>query len=533
MLLDASAVGVSFQGLRALDNFALTTEEGEFHGIIGPNGAGKTTALNVLTGFLPRNEGRIVFDGRPLPRASHAIAQAGIGRTFQSPTIFGALSPVENVMCGGHRWTAAGLFGSMLRSRHARQEERTLRAEATEWLKRVGFAYPPDAPVLGLPFGELRKLEIARALMGRPRLLMLDEPTAGLTVDEVFGIGRLLRSIRTERGKPLSIVLVEHNVPFVFSLCDRVTAVDKGVIVACGAPAEVRATRAVIDSYLGGGQAVTVAAADPKESGRRDQLAEARPLLEVRGLSAGYGRMTVVRGIDLDVRRGELIVLCGRNGAGKSTILNAIAGQPRPAEGEVSWLGQRIDGLSVSQIVRSGIGLVPQERGIIAGQTIDANLQLAVVGMGLGRPEFRERREAMFARFPKLRERHRQLAGTLSGGERQMLALAKVLIRRPQLMLLDEPTTGLAPTIIDELQRIVTEISNEGIALVVAEQNVTWIAPIASRAYLLEGGRIVASGNPDDIIRQEQVIESYLGQAQRQVEPERELMQGEKIREQS
>ena len=506
-LLQASGLSVAFGGVHALEGFELTVGEGEFHGLIGPNGAGKTTALNVLTGFLPRNQGQISFAGQVLPRAPHRIAQAGIGRTFQSPTIFPALTAVQNVMCGGYRWTGAGLIGSILRSRRVAREERDLRLAATQWLERVGFGFPPDKPIGSLPFGELRKLEIARALMARPRLLLLDEPTAGLTAEEVMAVGRLLRNVHVGAGQPLAVVLVEHNVPFVFSLCDRVTAVDKGRVIARGPPAQVRAEQAVIDSYLGGGGATGAVAAAPKAAGSRPAL------LEVRGLGAGYGRMTVVSDIDLTVGEGELVILCGRNGAGKSTILNAIAGQPAISGGQVLLRGQRVDGRSVTRIVRSGIGLVPQERGIVAGQSIDANLLLAVVGLRLGRTAFRQRREEIFGRFPKLRERRAQLAGTLSGGERQMLALAKVLIRRPAVILLDEPTIGLAPTIVEELQRLVAQINAEGSSLIVAEQNVGWLEPIAARAYLLEHGRIIASGRPDEIIRQEQIVENYLGQA--------------------
>lgn len=512
VLLQASDMSVRFGGLDALSGFSLQVGVGETHGIIGPNGAGKTTAINALTGFLGRRGGRVLFEGESLPPTPHGTAAAGVGRTFQSPTIFAALSAIENVMCGGHLGTRAGLFRCIAQTRLARQEERALREAAADWLEKVGFARHPDTAVGELPFGELRKLEIARALMARPRLLFLDEPTAGLSHDEILRIARLLRSLRTDSRQSMSTVLVEHNVPLVFEMCDRVTALDKGRVIACGTPREVRSEGAVVASYLGS-QQTSVPGARPAAAVRSAPSASrpAAPILEVKGLTAGYGRMNIVHGVDLTLHDGELVVLCGRNGAGKSTLLNALTGQPRPSAGQVLWLGHPVERLSVSQIVRSGIGLVPQERGVIAGQSVEANLRLGTVGQRLSREELGRRREDVLQRFPVLRERLNQIAGTLSGGERQMLALAKVLIRKPRLLLLDEPTIGLAPTIVDELQRIVREISESGIAVVVAEQNVGWVTPLATRAYLLEGGRIVASGHPDDVIRQEQVIEAYLG----------------------
>ena len=521
-ILRATDLTVAFGGVLALDRFSVAVEAGEIHGVIGPNGAGKTTAINVLTGFIPPSGGQVLFEGRPLPSSPHRIACAGIGRTFQSSSIFPDLSAGENVMCGGHHGTRAGVLRCMFGTPLARREEQELRTAAQGWLGRVGFRYPFDAPMRSLPFGEQRKVEIARALMATPRLLLLDEPTAGLTADEVVLIARLLKSLQHDAAHPLSVLLVEHNVPFIFSLCDRVTALDKGRAIATGTPAEIRVRSEVIESYLGGHaeQAPTEAASNPAAPA----LAAAAPavsaapttsaatILEVKGVDAGYGRVKVVRDISFSVRAGELVVICGRNGAGKSTLLNALAGHPRVAAGEVRWLGERIDQLTVSQIVRRGLALVPQERGVIAEQSIDANLRLSAIGLDLSRGEFTARREEMLVRFPKLRERHKQLAGTLSGGERQMLALAKVLIRKPRLLLMDEPSIGLAPTIVEDLQRIVAEISRDGIAVIVAEQNVWWAASLASRAFLLESGSFVAEGAPQEIVQRERILENFLGQ---------------------
>lgn len=513
LILQATDLSVAFGGVTALDHFSIDVEEGEIHGVIGPNGAGKTTAINVLTGFLHSRTGRAQFAGNPLPSSPHLIAQAGIGRTFQAPAIFPDLSAGENVMCAGHRWTQSGLLGCMFQTGRARQEELQLREAAEVWLKRVGFKSDFDVPMKSLPFGEIRKVEIARALMAKPRLLLLDEPTAGLTSEEVRLIATLLKSLQQEVANPLSVLIIEHNVPFIFSLCDRVTALDNGRKIDTGSPARIRLNTQVISSYLGGtvpDENETVEA-DAVPDGASSQTESTPVILDAQGISAGYGRINVIRGLDLKIHAGELVVICGRNGAGKSTLLNALVGRPRMSGGEVRWMGQRIDQLSTSQIVRSGIALVPQERGVISEQTVEANLKLSSIGLGLSGKEFLIRQDEMLDRFPKLRARKNQLAGTLSGGERQMLALAKVLIRRPGLLLMDEPSIGLAPTVLEGLRQIIADISREGIAVLVAEQNVWWIASLAKRAYLLESGAFVAQGRPDEIIRREQVIESFLG----------------------
>ena len=513
LILNAKNITVSFGGVLALDRFSIDVEEGEIHGVMGPNGAGKTTAINVLTGFLPNLNGTIEFAGKPLPAQPHLIAQAGVGRIFQTSAIFPDLSAGENVMCAGHRWTHAGLVHCMMRTSRARTEELQLKQTAKSWLDRVGFNAEFDVPMKSLPYGELRKVEIARALMANPRLLLLDEPTAGLTSDEVKLIAALLKSLQKDAARPLSVLIIEHNVPFIFALCDRVTALDNGTNIGTGSPAQIRLNKQVISSYLGGAAQEYAAAPQP---GTGSSIAEIQKesssvILEAKGVSAGYGRVQVIRQLDLKIHAGELVVICGRNGAGKSTLLNALVGNPSMSGGEVHWMGQRIEKWSVSQIVRSGVALVPQERGVISEQSVEANLRLSSVGLGLSGKEFKTRQEEMFDRFPKLRIRKNQLAGTLSGGERQMLALAKVLIRRPKLLLMDEPSIGLAPTILEDLQKIISDISRDGIAILIAEQNVWWIAPLASRAYLLESGTFVAQGHPDEIIRQEQLVERFLG----------------------
>jgi len=505
---------VRFGGVNALDKLSFNVSSGEIHGIIGPNGAGKTTAINALTGFVPRVSGEITFQGKVLSRNPRRVTELGITRTFQTPATFPGLTAIENVMSGGDHRLRAGVVRVLLGSRAARTEEAAARDAASVLLERVGFVPPVDTPVSELSFGEHRKVEIARALMFGPKLLLLDEPTAGLTAEEVQAVAVLLRQVVDESIEPLSVVLVEHNVPLVFSLSDTVTAFREGTAIASGTPSEVRATDSVIESYLGGVPTEATVGADgtsaPRSYAGPSTLAS-RATLTVSDLESGYGQIKVLHGVNMVVEPGELILVYGRNGAGKSTLLNSIAGYPRPSSGQVTLGAKRLRRLTVSQIVRAGVGLVPQERGVIASLSVDDNLKLATVGMRLTRAEFHARRSELHARFPVLSKRTKQLAGTLSGGERQMLALAKVLIRHPQVLLLDEPSIGLAPTIVEQLRGIVRRISEEGISVVVAEQSVWWISPLATRAYLLEEGRVVAEGKPEEIIEREGLILTYLG----------------------
>lgn len=531
-LLEVQDLSVSFGGTHALRGLDLSVERGSLHGIIGPNGAGKTTALNALTRFLRADSGTILFDGDPLPKAPHLVARAGVSRTFQTPATFPELTALANVMTGGHRWTDSGLFRCIARTRQQRREEGQLREDAERLLDRVGFDFPIDSRVGLLPYGAHRKVEIARSLMLRPRLLLLDEPTAGLTADEVLAIGALLRDVQQEANGELSILLIEHNVPFIFGLCDRVTAMDKGRCIATGPPHEVRGVKEVIDSYLGASDlageelaairpsAVTapVRVMSAESDDARVPESTARVAdgggggLNVRSLAVAFGHARVLHGVDLHVQPGELVLLYGRNGAGKSTLLNAIMGEPRATSGTIEWEGRPLQGSSVSRSVRRGIVLIPQERGVISGQTVEDNLRLATFGLRISTAEFRRRVEEVMERFPELAARREQLAGTLSGGERQMLAIAKVIIRRPRMLLLDEPSIGLAPPAVAQLKEIVAGINADGVSVLVAEQNVWWVADLAQRAYLLDSGYIVAEGLPADIVTREAVTEKYLGE---------------------
>src|SRR5262249_4252196 len=236
----------------------------------------------------------------------------------------------------------------------------------------------------------------------------------------------------------------------------------------------------------------------------------ATPLLEVRGLTGAYGRMEVLHDVGFHVDRGEIVVIAGANGAGKTTTLETIAGLLRPRRGAVRFEGHDIGGRSVDWVARHGVTLVPEGRLIFPEQTVLDNLRLGAYGR---RGSVAEDLERHFARFPILRERRDVPAGTLSGGEQQMLAISRALMARPRLLLLDEPPLGLAPRLVREVFEALAHLRDEGLTLLIVEQLAEAALDIADRGYVLEQGRIVLEGPAADLLRHEEVARAYLGRA--------------------
>ncbi len=508
--LEVDQVVCRFGGLVAVSNVSFGVREGEVVGIIGPNGAGKTTLFNLVSGVAKPTSGRIrVFGEDVSSMPPHRVARLGVARTFQNIRLFETQSVLENVLAGCHLRLPGGLMGIVLRTRAFRDREASQVACARSAVSFFGaqLVDQEKTPVRGLTYPDRRRVELARALAATPRLLLLDEPTAGMTPEEA---GDVAREIRLLKDDGYTVLVIEHHMDVVAGTCDRVIVLDHGEKIGEGTPAEVACDPEVMRAYLGA-PADAGRSSRPAEprAAKPDKVAKSPPMLELKGVSSSYGAVRALQGVDLRVNTGEIVVVLGSNAAGKSTVLKTILGGIRPAAGEVVFMGRRIDTLPTSEIARAGVAIVPEGRRIFPGLTVLENLELGGYVLRDGRA-IAESIERLFELFPVLAERRHQRAGTLSGGEQQMLAISRALVASPRLVCMDEPSMGLAPMLVERVMRAVADINRAGATVLLVEQNARAALAIADRAYILRSGKVVASGAARDFLEDETLARAYL-----------------------
>lgn len=458
-LLRLEHVSVSYGGLKALEDASLTLRRNEILAVIGPNGAGKTTLLNVLSGLTGngRVSGTADFAGQPLLGArATARRRLGIGRTFQHAEVFSELTVAENVLCTRRRITAGH------------------RADVTRLLRSVGLAEVAERRPKELPFGLQKRLDLARAMAERPELLILDEPFGGLDAGER---ALLARHIRRLHADGTAVVIIDHVLDDLFAVAHRVLAFDFGRTIGEGTPDTVLKDPKVRSSYLG---TVGTRTRPPEHVGGRS-------MIRLRGVGHTYGGVVALRDVDLDVRQGAVLGIAGANGAGKSTLAGILHGSLEPARGERESGG----------VVRTG--LAPEGRALFRTLSLRENLEVAAYAAGITGGALRERLEETVEWLPaRLRDRMSASAGGLSGGEQQMLAVARALIGAPDVLIVDEPALGLAPALVDEVYDRLTKLAHEGLTVVLLEQLLSRALSVCHEVVVLHEGVVAAQGRPGD-----------------------------------
>ncbi|HEY5130098.1 MAG TPA: branched-chain amino acid ABC transporter ATP-binding protein/permease [Bradyrhizobium sp.] len=479
-VLEVRGISKHFGGIRAVSGASLQIEAGQIHALIGPNGAGKTTLFNLVSGLYPLDEGTIRLNGHEIQGVpSDLICHRGLARSFQITNLFRGLSIYENLRLSLQA-QSAGRF-NVWRDIDSYAD---IHAETAELTKFLGLQGIEQIEAGELSYGGQRLVDLGIALGSKPQVLLLDEPLAGLAAAERERVSNLIRNVAAN----IPVLIVEHDIDRVLGFSQAVTVMNQGEVLMTGSPDGVRADRRVQEIYTGTG-------IPEVEHSRSDQSREgAAQILRFEGVNTFYGKSHILNDATLDVREGEIVALLGRNGAGKSTLLKALAGLIPLASGRIEYEGRNIAGMPAPDISRMGIGYVPQGRGLFAGMTVRENLALGRLARKTdGSHGVVWSEEQILEYFPRLKERIGVAADYLSGGEQQMVAVARAMSGNVKLLLLDEPFEGLAPTVILELFKVF-DLLRRHTSIVIVEHNLDLVLALADRVFALERGAVFHQG---------------------------------------
>jgi len=553
-LLTVKDLGKSFGGVKAVDGITFEIAAGELLALIGPNGAGKSTTFNMLNGQLQADRGSIRFAGQELlGLAPREIWRLGVGRTFQIAETFSSLTVIENVQMA--LLSHAGRIFSFFKAARLHERERALGL-----LEQVGMASQAERPCSALAYSDVKRVELAIALANRPRLLLMDEPTAGMAPKERNALMTLTKKLVIEQQ--IAVLFTEHSMDVVFAHADRMIVLARGRLIARGVPDDIRKDAKVQEVYFGSGATfedeiavstakvqaqITEQAAqglsnvqtteEPSQSplnvhaltaaktgAREARLAraaheefsapnQAELLLSVQYLCAWYGAAQILYDVNIQVKRGEVVALMGRNGAGKSTTMKALMGLLEKRSGMLQFMGSDISKDAAHRIAASGLGYVPEDRRIFTDLTVLENLEVGrqkarVWPDGVAAPAWTV--QQLFTLFPNLGEMPKRPGGQMSGGEQQMLTVARSLMGNPYLVLLDEPSEGVAPVIVEQMVQMILALKKQGVSILLSEQNLHFARLVCDRAYVLEKGQIRFSGTMAELDSDEHVRQTYL-----------------------
>lgn len=478
----------------AVDNVDVELFDGQVLGVIGPNGAGKSTLVATMSGALSADGGKVEFKGVDVTHLpAYKRARMGIGRTHQIPRPFGQMTVFENLMVarsyGGREYSSGDIRG-----------------DCESILREVGLFDVAETLAGDLTLLQLKRLELARALALEPTILLMDEIGAGLIESELVELIELVQSLR---GRVRAIIIIEHIMDVIQKCCDSVVVLDWGKLIATGGIQEVLSSPEVISCYLGtsGGQPVSL--------GRQERpRVDAPALLELEGVSAGYGHFRALNDVSLSVRPGEVVALLGANGAGKTTVARVISGMIPPTSGRISLAGEDISKQPAHVVARRGLAHCMEGRHIFADLSVEENLVLAGAS-ATNKAELRERLDRVYTLFDILAERRQKSGRHLSGGQQQMLAIGRALMSEPRLIIFDEIALGLAPATVDRLYDTLVTIRDQGITMLIIEQNVERGLALADRVFVMEKGSIALHGTPEELRGSPKLASLYMGELAR------------------
>ena len=477
VVLEARGIAKSFGALKAVQGLDMRVRDRTLHALIGPNGAGKTTAFNLISGLYTPDQGDVRLAGRSIAGlAPESITAAGVGRSFQITNLFPALSVEENI-----RLAVQGRHGRRFDPWTSARSIDDIESQTAAIVRYLGVAGIERAEAGALSYGGQRLLDMGLALATKPRVLLLDEPLAGLAAAERQRIGDIIKRISAD----VPTLLVEHDIDRVFQIADAVTVMNDGGVLVDGTVEDARSSPQVQEIYIGSG--ASSLAAKPRRS-----AAEPGAVLEIDHVNTFYGQSHILVDVSFEVHQHETLALLGRNGAGKSTLLKTLIGIAPPASGSIKLDGQEMIGRSAAEIARLGIGYVPQGRALFAGMTVAQNLELGRLKRQTGRG-VRWDVDRILDYFPRIRERLDTPADFLSGGEQQMVAVARALSGDVRVLLLDEPFEGLAPAIVEQLFESFDRLRHE-VSIILVDHHLDLALALSDRTVALERGRVIHSG---------------------------------------
>ncbi len=473
-VLVADSISKNFAALKAVDGVSLRVKDQTLHALLGPNGAGKTTAFNLLSGIIPTSGGKVSLLGQDISgQSADKISNLGLGRSFQITNLFPDLTVRENV-----RLAVQARHSSKTSMLQSTENVPEVRAKVDEMVRWVGLSGMEEARAGSLSYGGQRLLDLGLALATEPRILLADEPLAGLSVAERERVGLLIKDV----SRHVPVLLVEHDIDRVFELADHVTVMADGKVLVDGTVEDAKNSKQVRDIYIGSGTSEVAASA------RQGQFVDEQ-ILALDKVNLHYGKSHILQDVTFDLHKGEILALLGRNGAGKSSVLKAITGIVPPSSGSVQLMNHELAGNTSAQIARLGIGYVPQGRGLFAGMTVRENLELGRIRRQTGEGTHWSLDE-LLEYFPRLRERLDTPADSLSGGEQQMAAVARALSGDIRVLLLDEPFEGLAPAIVEQLFRTFDKLRDR-LSIVIVDHNLDLALSLSDRTIVLERGRVL------------------------------------------